>query len=226
MPTLDNVYFSWGDDPTFTQSYIDKYAKLNPMFPSAIFFEVEQVHQLVEIIPRDEVCRTRFAIEWMQPQQYIDNLFCLLEKSATSSSLFQVIRHRRDGVVDEAARRRMELVVPHIRRAVLIGKVIDLKTVEAATLADSLDTLSSGMFLVDPMGRIVHANLSGHRMVSEGNVLRARGGKLGAVEPQADQALLDAFTAAARGDAALGRKGVAVPLKARDGRATSPTCCR
>jgi DNA-binding CsgD family transcriptional regulator len=211
-----NRYFTWGDDPAFTQSYADKYAKLNPMFPSAIFFDVEQVHQLIEIIPRNELCRTRFATEWLQPQQYIDDLFCLLEKSATTSSLFQIIRHRRDGVVDEDTRRRFALVVPHIRRAVLIGKVIDLKTIEAARLADSLDTLSSGMFLVDPAGRIVHANLSGHLLVSEGNVLRVLGGKLGAVDAPANQALLDAFAAAAAGDAALGRKGIAVPLHARD----------
>jgi len=212
-----NVFFAWGDNRDFTKSYEDKYAKLNPMFPGAIFFDVEQVHQLVEILPRHEICRTRFALEWMQPQQYIDDLFCILEKSATSSSLFQIIRHRRDGVVDDGARRRMELVAPHIRRAVLIGKVIDLKKVEAAALADSLDTLTSGMFLVDAGGRIVHANRSGHLMVSDGNVVRALHGKLGAPEPTADRALLDSFAAAGSGDAALGRKGIAVPLHARDG---------
>src|SRR5262245_18656465 len=211
-----NRYFTWGDDPGFTQSYIDTYAKLNPMFPSAMFFDVEEVHQLIDIIPREEVCRTRFAIEWMQPQQYIDDMFCVLDKSATSSSLFQIIRHRRDGVVDDSARRRMGLVAPHIRRAVLIGKVIDLKKVEAAALADSLDTLSAGMFLVDETGRIVHANLAGHLLVSDANVVRAPGGKLGAADRAADQALLDAFTAAGNGDAALGRKGIAVPLKGRD----------
>jgi DNA-binding CsgD family transcriptional regulator len=99
----------------------------------------------------------------------------------------------------------------------LIGKVIDLKTVEAAALADGLDTLSSGMFLVDAAGRIVHANLSGHLMVSEANVVRTLGGKLRATDPAADQALLDSFTAACSGDAALGRKGIAVPLTAGDG---------
>src|SRR5262249_4700100 len=161
--------------------------------------------------------RTRFAIEWMQPQQYIDDLFCVLEKSATSSSLFQIIRHRRDGVVDDNARRRMELVAPHVRRAVLIGKVIDLKKIEAAELAGSVATLPAGMFLADAEGRMRHANFGGQRLVSEPNAGHTPGGKLGAVDRTADQALLDAFTAAGNGDAALGRKGIAVPLHARDG---------
>jgi DNA-binding CsgD family transcriptional regulator len=54
-------------------------------------------------------------------------------------------------------------------------------------------------------------------MVAEADVLRAASGKLGATDPQASQALLDSFTAAAGGDAALGRKGIAVPLTSRSG---------
>ena len=208
-----NRYFTWGDHPDFTRLYAEKYARLNPMFPGAIFFDVEEVHQIIEIIPRDELCRTRFAIEWMAPQQMIDDMFCIVEKSATSCSLFQVIRRRKDGVIDEEAKRRMALIAPHIRRAVLIGKVIDLNKVEAAALADSLDTLASAMFLVDASGRIMHANKSGLLMVAEGGVLRAVGGRLGAVDSAANQVLLDSFAAAEGGDAAVGRKGIAVPLK-------------
>ncbi|MGB6348669.1 MAG: LuxR family transcriptional regulator, partial [Pseudolabrys sp.] len=70
-----NRYFTWGDEPGFTQLYIDKYAKINPMFPGALFFNVEEVHQLIEIIPREEVRRTRFCVEWMAPQEIIDDMF-------------------------------------------------------------------------------------------------------------------------------------------------------
>jgi DNA-binding CsgD family transcriptional regulator len=212
-----NTYFTWGDHPDFTQSYVDTYAKINPMFPGAIFFDVEEIHQIVEIIPRNELCRTRFATEWMGPQQIIDDIFFIVEKSATSCSLFQVIRRRKEGVANEDAKHRMALIAPHVRRAVLIGKVIDLKKVEAAALADSLDTLTSAMFLVDSSGRIVHANQSGHIMVAEGSVLRALGGRLGAIDPAASWALLESFAAAEDGDAAVGRKGIAVPLKGHGG---------
>jgi DNA-binding CsgD family transcriptional regulator len=212
-----NRYFTWGDHPDFTQLYIDKYAKLNPMFPGVIFFNVEEVHQLIEIIPRHELCRTRFALEWMGPQQMIDDMFCLLEKSAVSCSLFQVIRRRKDGVVDDEAKYRMGLIAPHVRRAVLIGKIIDLQKVEAAALADSLDTLAAAMYLVDSSGRIIHANTSGHLMVADGSVLHALGGRLGAADTHANQALLDSFAAAEAGDTAVGHRGVAVPLKTRTG---------
>ena len=146
----------------------------------------------------------------------IDDMFTILEKSATTCSLSQVVRRRSDGVVDEHAKGRMALLVPHIRRSVLIGKIIDLKKVEAAALADSLDTLSAGMFMVDSTGRIVHANASGHSMLAETKVLRSVGGLLGAIDPVGNQALLESFAAAESGDPAVGRRGIAVPLKARE----------
>ncbi|HEY4737318.1 MAG TPA: LuxR family transcriptional regulator, partial [Xanthobacteraceae bacterium] len=150
------------------------------------------------------------------PQGIVDTLVSNLEKSRISCAGFWVFRRINEGFADDEMRRRFALIVPHVRRALAIGQVIDLKKIEAAALADSLDALPAGMFLVDSFGRIVHTNLCGHAMVSEGNVLNARSGKLGALDPEKDQALLDAFTAAGRGDGSMGRKGLAVALKARD----------
>src|SRR5262249_10213707 len=203
--------------PQYRQSYEETYSRLNPIFPMVLFSDVEQILTVTDVLPREEFARTRFAREWLAPQGLIDGIFTVLDKSAVSCSLFTLIRHGRHGLFDAEARRRFALVVPHVRRAVLIGKTINLKTVEAAALADSLDMLSSGMFLVDANGRIVHASMSGHLMAAEDNAMRVGGGRLKAVEPEADRALLDSFAACASGDAALGRKGMAVPLKGRDG---------
>lgn len=212
-----NLYFTSGYDPGFEKLYIEKYCKINPVFPTAVFFDVERTLGLTDCLPREEFCRTQFAREWVVPQGYIDTLFCNIEKSAASSVVFSVKRHINDGFVDDQMSRRFALIVPHVRRAVLIGKVIDLHKVKATALADSLDTIASGMFIVDATSRIVHANASGYAMLAEANALRAPSGRLGATDPAADQALLDIFTAAGGGDAALGRQGIAVPITARDG---------
>jgi DNA-binding CsgD family transcriptional regulator len=212
-----NVHFVWGSAPEsdhYFKLYAESYGRINPIFPGIIFFDVEQPLTVQEILPREEFCRTRFAREWLGPQGYIDGFFSNLEKSPTSSALFTTMRR---GFIDEEMRRKFEIVVPHIRRALLIGKVIDLHKVKATELADSLDALSSAMFIVDANARIVHANSSGHLMLSEANVVRGPAGRLTACELEANQTLLDAFGAAQAGDAALGRKAIAVPLTARDG---------
>src|SRR5262249_41264508 len=74
-----------------------------------------------------------------------------------------------------------------------------------------------GMLLVDATGRIVNANAAAHAMLEKGEVLRAAGGRLVANDQEADQALADIFASAGNGDAAIGVKGVALPLNARGG---------
>ncbi len=130
--------------------------------------------------------------------------------------MLTVFRHKRDGLVNDETRRRMQLLTPHVRRAVLIGELLDHKKSEAAQLADTFDGLSAGMFLVDGSGRIVHGNTAGHVMINRASVLHTKGGRLIFNDPQADQTLADTFAAAGNGDAAIGIKGVAVPIIARD----------
>jgi hypothetical protein len=114
-------------------------------------------------------------------------------------------------------RRRMRLIAPHVRRAVLIGRVIDLKTAEAATFVDAADGLGAGMFFVDASARIVYANASGHAMLAQGSLLRVVDGKLVPNDASAEQALNEVYAMAERGDTAVGVKGIAVPLMALDG---------
>ena len=109
-------------------------------------------------------------------------MFSTLEKLASGCTVFMAMRRMRDGFFDDEMRRRFGLILPHVRRALLIGKVIELHKVKAVALADSLDTLASGMFIVDGTGRIVHANASGYAMLAESNALRAPGGRLWVVD--------------------------------------------
>ena len=97
-----------------------------------------------DLIPYDEFQETRFYREWARPQGFIDYMGAAIDKSATTAVVFNVMRHESDGMFDEASRRRMRLIAPHVRRAVVIGNAIDLKTAEAASLAEVFDGLSTG----------------------------------------------------------------------------------
>jgi len=213
-----NVYYDDGGiDPHYKQPYFDKFMKLDPYATSHVLAEIEEPIRTTDLPPYDEFLETRFNKEWARPQGLMDFTSVVLDKSATSAAMFGLFRHERDGLVDEETRRRMRLIMPHIRRAVLIGRTINLATVEAATLAEALDGLSAGLFLVDPTGRIVHANASGRAMTNECSVLRTVDGKLVATEANATTTLNETFIAAGGGDAVLGTKGIAVPLSTRNG---------
>ncbi len=211
------LYEDGGIEPHYTRLYFEKYVKLDPATTAHYFAEIGKPVATADLIPYDEFLDTRMYKEWARPQGLVDFVSALLDKSVTSAAMFGVFRHERHGVADEETRRRMRLLVPHVRRAVLIGRVIDTKTAEAATFADALDGLSAGMLLVDAGGRIVHANAAGHAMLAAGDFLRAAGGRLVAGDPQSDLMLREVFAAAGSGDAAIGVKGIAVPLTSREG---------
>jgi len=217
---ITDVLFWWGSHPSapdYFKAYRDQYGRINPIFPGVNFFDVEQPIAVPDVISCAEFVQTRFFREWLAPQSLTDGLFSNLEKGVTSCALFTAMRHAKEGPVDDRMHQRFELITPHVRRAMLIGKVIDLHRVEAAALADTLDGLASGLFIVDATGRIIHANASAHRMLAEANVLRATAGRLSACEPKGGRSLLEVFASAQAGDAAVGKGGIAVSLAARDG---------
>jgi len=210
-------YDDGGISPHFKRIYFDEYIKLDPVSAGHYFAKIEEPVSTADLIAYDEFTETRFYREWARPQGVVDFVSASLDKSSASTSMFGVFRHERDGLVDDATRRRMRLIVPHIRRAMLVSQTIEMRTAEAATLATALDGLNAGLFLVDDAARVVHANASAQSMLDDGSVLRARGGKLVARETGAQQELSEVFAASGRGDGAVGVKGIAVPLSGTSG---------
>jgi DNA-binding CsgD family transcriptional regulator len=212
-----NVFYEFGTDPDFRRLYLEKYMTMDPMFGTYFVLDVGEVFSTSTVMSHAEFLQSRFYQECIRPQGWIDNICVYLDRTPEGHAGFSLFRHEREGLADEPARERLRLLVPHLRRAVLIGKIIEFKTAEAATFADALDGLSAGMLFVDASGRITHANAAGRAMIAEGDVLRASHGRLVASDPDVDRALRDIYLAAATGDAAIGISGVAVPLVARDG---------
>jgi len=171
-----------------------------------------------DLVPYDEFRRGRFYREWARPHGWVDIASAVIEKSATSCTFLGVARSEASGPVDDEMRRRMALIIPHIRRALLIGKTVRHKETEATCFADILDGLSAGMILVDATGRIVHANAAGNAMLDAADFLRKTAcGRLAAGDAPVNAALRELLLAADAGDAAVGVKGIALPLTAHNG---------
>lgn len=204
-----NIYYDDGGlEPRYVTLYFNKYVKLDPVTTGHYFSEIGEPTATADIMPYEEFLETRFYREWVRPQRLVDHLTAVLERSPASAALFGVFRHERDGIVNGETRRRMRLIVPHVRRAVLIGRVLDLSDGKAAALTDALDGLSAGMFLVDNDRRIQHANQAGHAMLAAGEFIKADGGRLRVCDPQADQTLGDIFAAVGGDDLSLGARGI------------------
>jgi DNA-binding CsgD family transcriptional regulator len=205
-----SVYFQWGNDPYYDRLYFEKYAPLNPMFPGAMLFDVGQVQAQNDVVPYHEFYETRFFKEWMEPQGIVDSIGGIVEKSAGSVAMLVVRMHQRDGLVNDDMRRRFSLVLPHVRRSLLIGQVISFKEAKAAVMAETLSRLTTAMFLVDGRGGIVLANDAGSELLAEGVVAHGAAGQLNIVSREVNRILIAACAASAEQDSSgLGCQGVA-----------------
>jgi DNA-binding CsgD family transcriptional regulator len=216
LSNSENLYCYIGADPESLQAYSESYPKLDPT-ADAPSFGVEQVVSTADLVPYDEFRRGRFYKEWARPHGWVDIASVVIEKSATSCTFLSVARHEQSGMVDDEMRRRMALVIPHVRRALLIGKTVNLKQAEAVCFSDILDGLSAGMILVDGNARIVHSNAAGQAILDASDFLRAVCGRLVASDALVNAALRETLVGADGGDAAIGVKGIALPLTAHDG---------
>lgn len=205
--------------------YFERYVQLDPATTRHFFTEIGELVATIDIMPHAEFEQSRFYREWVRPQQLVDFVSTVLDRSGTSASMFGVFRHERDGVVDEAMRQRMHLVVPHIRRAALIGRALEQHSARAEVLASSLDTIRAGMFLVGASGALVHANAAGHGLLLPGGPLRIAAGRLITTDAALEQCLRDA---AATGEVVMRCWESAAspcPSPAKAARRWSPMCC-
>ena len=217
LGTAEHLYCYIGNDSEGLRAYSESYPKLDST-TDPLSAGVEQIVSTTDLVPYEEFRRGRFYREWARPHGWIDIASAVVEKSATSCTFLSVARREASGLVDADMRRRMALIIPHVRRAILIGRTIHHKEAEATCLTDVLDGLSAGMILVDAGGRIVHANAAGSTILAAADFLRRTPcGRLVAGEAHVNAALREILLGAGGGDAALGVKGIALPLTARSG---------
>lgn len=202
----------FNDDPHYTRLYFEKYMPMNPVFPAATFIESGLIYTPTDIVPEAELFDTRFHREWVEPQGIADVICVNLEKGTTSSSVLNIRRGNRHGIVDDAARQRAALIVPHFQRAVAIGRLFDQRNTAQAVLTETLDNVEAAIFLLGLNGRIVFVNGPARIMLGEGALLYERRGALTAVAPNAQRMLRDLVVAAERGDLIAGGQGAAIPL--------------
>jgi DNA-binding CsgD family transcriptional regulator len=216
-----NVDYHVGLDLQHMQMHSEMHGECDPL-ATVPLFDVGQVVSLRELRPYDDYCKGRFYQERARPQGWGDTAGAVLERSGKSCKFLSVVRSEANDmvdnenhVVDNEMRRRMALLAPHARRAVLIGKAIDRKANEAATFADVLDGLSAGLFLIDAKGLLVHANAAGRGILGADDFLHSIGGRLVARDTRINRTLQEIF--ADLGDLEIGSKGIALLLTAQEG---------
>jgi DNA-binding CsgD family transcriptional regulator len=214
------IFYRDGSIPVeYEQIYFDRYIKLDPSAIGQFCFEIGEAFSTEDLLDYNEFTASRFYKEWAFPLGLVDFLAVALDKSAEEIALLGVFRSTHQGLVDAEMRQRMNLIVPHVRRAVFIGKKIATNTAESAALADCFDGLVAGVFLVDANGRIVHANASGMALIAADDIVHVRGGLLALNNIELGQTLREvlATNSSGRSDPVIAVGPMAMAIRAKGG---------
>ncbi len=156
--------------------------------------------------------QSRMLKDWAEPQGIVDMMAMVLMNSPTRHALLGLGRHKDFGLITEREITLARLLVPHIRRAVTIGDLTDLKTVESESVKQTLDALSVGIVMTDAGGTILHANSAAEAMMRAGSPIQGNGGTLRTNRTSATKELHTAIALADREEASLGKTGFALRL--------------
>jgi DNA-binding CsgD family transcriptional regulator/PAS domain-containing protein len=160
----------------------------------------------------DVISSNRYYREWALPKGLFDAVAVGLVRDRTMVGNAIFSQHESAGRIDDAQVDGLRLLAPHIRRAVTISNLFDMKTVEANTFAATVEALTVGVVLADEDSNIVHTNAAAAAMLAAGDPIVARHGRIAVQSAATTAALQSAVAQAAKDEATLGQKGIGIPI--------------
>jgi PAS domain-containing protein len=124
----------------------------------------------------DVISSNRYYREWALPKGLFDAVAVGLVRDRTMVGNAIFSQHESAGRIDDAQVDGLRLLAPHIRRAVTISNLFDMKTVEANTFAATVEALTVGVVLADEDSNIVHTNAAAAAMLAAGDPIVTRHG--------------------------------------------------
>jgi DNA-binding CsgD family transcriptional regulator len=154
----------------------------------------------------------RFA----KPLGLVDQIVLVLEFNPTMVATFALGRHESMPPIDDRQIETVRSLAPHLRRAVLISKLLESRSLASASLEATLDALGSAVLLVDAGARIVHANDQADSMLQKGDPITSLNGRLTIPRELVKGQFEETVAVAASGEEGM-RQGAGLPVRNLDG---------
>lgn len=172
-----------------------------------------------QAVPQEIIAGNRYYREWAVPKGLLDAVAVGLvrDRNMVGNAIFS--QHESAGPIGEGQLEGLRLLAPHIRRAVTISNLFDMKAVETTTFAATVEALTAGVVLADEDSRLVHANATAHAMLEAGDPILLRDGRIGVPSSKITASLQSAVALAAKDEVTLGQKGIGIPITRGNGEA-------
>jgi DNA-binding CsgD family transcriptional regulator len=163
-------------------------------------------------LPPEYVEQSPYYLEVLKPQGISDIVQYFLIGTPDRFAGFAVTNSEKKGSIGERDLELGRLLLPHIRRSVMISDLLDARTVENERLTETLNSLRCGVILVDDHARIMQVNNAAQKLLKRSEGLRVSNGALQAIETSAAAELKLALQRSAQDESDLGPTGTAIRL--------------
>lgn len=166
------VIASHNVSPDIQSMYARHHSRHSPLFATpAKLQSPDGVVLSHEIVSDRDLSRTEFYDDFLRPQNLFYGAAGVVSLDRETVTVLLGVRAKHRKPFRPAERRRLAAVSRSVNR------VLQLQS-RLAAVSGALDCLAEGVFLTDNASSIVHANNAGQRMLAEGRLVQADGGRL------------------------------------------------
>jgi DNA-binding CsgD family transcriptional regulator/PAS domain-containing protein len=168
---------SYGTDPAFPRLYAQYYATRNVLWKNIVQQSLDGVLTDRMIMPREELTRSEFYNDYLQPQGCEEVLcFAGMPHDGICTTLI-LTREQRYGRWGPRDMRALAQVVPHLRRSLGINRQIGELRIVNELADEALYRISCGLVLVDAEASVLFINRAAEKLF-ENRSLRLERGRL------------------------------------------------
>ena len=167
--------------------------------------------------------KTRFYREWAKPNGLSDATLCKIAHTGDRVGVFAAVMPQSHGPITERDHWVVQTIAPHLRRAVMIGDLLQRQQQLVQSYARLVDAVPTPLILTDRYAKVLQINQAADSVLAQGRTLTIHRGVLAAGTQArvrqvhgllAYKSLSDAIELAAQDDVALGPRGVGIALEA------------
>src|SRR5690606_27879248 len=184
------VHTMYGTDEQQTRAYERDWAPRNIyLHASGVPVRQGAVRLSHELVPPREALRTEYVNDFLLREGVLHIMGSVLRASPSSAVILHILRARHRECFDTGDVAVMERLLPHIRRAEEVRRRLADVDLRHRAAVEGLDRLTIGVVFLDERGMISFSNRAADRMLSAGDGLSVRAGKLRAVDAREHGAL-------------------------------------
>lgn len=214
------VRISYPPTPTTWRDRPDVVRDLEALYrnnPSAIASSLDQPIVMSRSLDKEQYAKATAFKAWVESFGLVDAIQTVVVNERGRLGIFSANRHKSVGVAGDREIEIMRLLSPHLRRAITISDLLDMRALQSHSLGATLDSLSIGVVIVAAEARILQANVAASLMFNDGGPILSSGGKLSATAHEATAELRRAIEIARSDETSIGNVGIGVALPMEDG---------